>query len=93
MATYGQVPVQVHVPQADLHSAYLQILKESDAEDLAPAPAPQASAPAPAPQASAPAPAPQASAPAPAPQASAPATPPAPAPQENTPKENENEAA
>ena len=44
MATYGQVPVQVHVPQADLHSAYLQILKESDAEDRAPAP--QASAPA-----------------------------------------------
>lgn len=43
VATYGQVPVQVHVPQADLHSAYLQILKESDAEDLAPAPAPQAS--------------------------------------------------
>ena len=36
VATYGQVPVQVHVPQADLHSAYLQILKESDAEGLAP---------------------------------------------------------
>ena len=58
MATYGQVPVQVHVPQADLHSAYLQILKESDAEGLAP---------------------------------EAPET--VPAPQENTPKENENEAA
>lgn len=55
-----------------MHSAYLQILKESDAEDLAPAPAPQASAPAQAPE-------------------SAPATPPV--PQENTPKENENEAA
>ena len=41
MATYGQVPVQVHVPQADLHSAYLQILKESDGEDRAPAPAPE----------------------------------------------------
>lgn len=58
VATYGQVPVQVHVPQADLHSAYLQILKESDAEGLAP---------------------------------EAPET--VPAPQENTPKENENEAA
>ena len=57
MATYGQVPVQVHVPQADLHSAYLQILKESDAEDRAPAPET------------------------------------VPAPQENTPKESENEAA
>ena len=33
MATYGQVPVQVHVPQADLHSAYLQILKESDVKE------------------------------------------------------------
>lgn len=55
VATYGQVPVQAHVPQADLHSAYLQILKESDAEGLAPeAPAPQASAPA-----TPPAPAPQ----------------------------------
>ena len=58
VATYGQVPVQVHVPQADLHSAYLQILKESDAGDLAP---------------------------------EAPET--VPAPQENSPKENENEAA
>ena len=58
VATYGQVPVQVHVPQADLHSAYLQILKDSDAEGLTP---------------------------------EAPATPPV--PQENTPKENENEAA
>ena len=65
VATYGQAPVQVHVPQADLHSAYLQILKESDADDRAPAPAQ-------------------------APE-SAPATPPA--PQENTPKESENEAA
>jgi hypothetical protein len=33
VATYGQVPVQVHVPQADLHSAYLQILKESDVKE------------------------------------------------------------
>lgn len=58
VATYGQAPVQVHVPQADLHSAYLQILKESDAEGLAP---------------------------------EAPET--VPDPQENSPKENENEAA
>ena len=58
VATYGQVPVQVHVPQADLHSAYLQILKESDAEGLTP---------------------------------EAPET--VPAPQKNSPKENENEAA
>ena len=33
VATYGQVPVQVHTPQADLHSAYLQILKDSDVKE------------------------------------------------------------
>jgi len=33
VAPSGQVPVQVHVPQADLHSAYLQILKESDVKE------------------------------------------------------------
>ncbi len=33
VATYGHIPVQVHTPQADLHSAYLQILKESDVKE------------------------------------------------------------